>query len=193
MGLYFSLALFAALSSNLIFQFGLDLSSLGRAGNSTPGFFAFRAAVLFCSVMTVWIVVFYLAIPLTVVMGNVLILPLAVLTHGLYGNVLKRFLPPNDRPTDDGDTHSGNGLSLVASYLTLTLASTSAEAVVLAMGFSLGLLFSLLTIREIEKRSMLEAVPPSLRGSPLLLISIGFLSLIFFSAAALLLGAVGFF
>ncbi|MDR1178248.1 MAG: hypothetical protein LBK64_05425 [Spirochaetaceae bacterium] len=191
MGLYFSLALFAALSSNLVFQFGLDLASLGRAKSPAAGFFAFRALVLFCSVMTVWIVVFYLAVPLAAgFMGNVLILPLAVLTHCLYGTVLKRFFPPGD---GSGEDHTQSGLSLVASYLTLTLASSLAEAVVLALGFSLGLLFSLLTIREIEKRSTLEAVPPCLRGSPLLLISIGFLSLIFSSAAALLLGAIGFF
>ncbi|MDR1211885.1 MAG: hypothetical protein LBK40_06605 [Spirochaetaceae bacterium] len=191
MGLYFSLALFAALSSNLVFQFALDLGSLDRAGNATLGFFAFRALVLFCSVMTVWIVVFYLAIPLAAgFTGNVLILPLAVLSHCLYSTVLKRFFPPRE---SSGEDHTQSGLSLVASCLTLTLASSFAEAAVLALGFSLGLLFSLLTIREIGKRSMLEAVPPRLRGRALLLISIGFLSLIFSSAAALLLGAIGFF
>jgi electron transport complex protein RnfA len=185
---FLSLALFAALSSNLIFQFGLGLSSLGRLGSASARLFAFRASALFCSVMTVWIVVFYL--PLSMVMGNVLLLPLAVLSHGLYGNALKRFFLPKEEIQED---YAQNGLSLVASYLTLTLASSPAEALALALGFSLGLLFSFLIIREIEKRSRLEAVPPFLRGSPLLLISMGFLSLIFSSAAALILGAIGYF
>jgi electron transport complex protein RnfA len=193
MGLYLSLALFAALSSNLMLQFGLGLCSLNHIGNSTARLFAFRASALFCSVMSVWIVAFYLMTPMGLgLLGNVFLLPLTVLGHGLYSRALKRFFPPGEESVENY-TQSGNSLSLVGSYLTLTLASALAEALVLALGFSLGLLFSFLLVREIEKRSRLEAVPPCLRGSPLLLISIGFLSLIFSSASALLLGAAGFF
>ncbi|MDR0389199.1 MAG: hypothetical protein LBH73_03950 [Spirochaetaceae bacterium] len=188
---YLGLALFAALSLNLVFQFGLGLDSLGRMGNITVKIFGFRALTLFCSVMTVWIVIFYM--PLSVgFMGNVLILPLAVLSYCLYGNVLKRFFLAKE-DTEEDYTRNGNGLSLAASYLTLTLASSPIGAAALAFGFSLGLFFFSLIIRKIERRSMLEAVPPSLRGSPLSLISIGLLSLIFSSAAALLLGAFGIF
>jgi electron transport complex protein RnfA len=188
---YLSLALFAALSSNLVFQFGLGLSSLGRIGDSPARLFVLRASALFCSVVTVWTVVFYLALPLVLgFMGNVFLLPLTVLAYSLYGNVLKRFFMAGEDTEKD---YAQNGLSLVASYLTITLASSPLEAGALALGFSLGLLFSFLIIREIEKRSRLEAVPPPLRGSPLLLISIGFLSLIFSSAAALILRAIGFF
>jgi electron transport complex protein RnfA len=67
--------------------------------------------------------------------------------------------------------------------LSLHLAPGPLEALVLALGFSLGVRLSLGILREIRRRSRFEAVPPLLRGSPLALISLGLLSLIFTSVS----------
>jgi electron transport complex protein RnfA len=67
--------------------------------------------------------------------------------------------------------------------VSLHLALGPLEALVLALGFSLGLCLSLGILREIRRRSRFEAVPPLLRGGPLALISLGLLSLIFTSAS----------
>ncbi|MDR2177615.1 MAG: hypothetical protein LBP20_06175 [Treponema sp.] len=70
-----------------------------------------------------------------------------------------------------------------ALLISLHLALGPLEALVLALGFSLGLGFALGILREIHRRSRFEAVPPFLRGCPLALISLGLLSLVFTSAS----------
>jgi electron transport complex protein RnfA len=84
-----------------------------------------------------------------------------------------------------------NGLVLMALILTIHIAVSFIEAVIVCVGFSAGILFSILILIEIRKRSSTEAVPSFLRGKPLVLISMGFLSLIFTSAAAILLNVLG--
>jgi electron transport complex protein RnfA len=78
-----------------------------------------------------------------------------------------------------------NGLALAALLITLRLASSPAEALALTLGLSLGRMAAVLILREIYKRSCLETVPRILRGFPLILISMGLLSLIFSAAAVI--------
>jgi electron transport complex protein RnfA len=86
---------------------------------------------------------------------------------------------------------SCNGLALVSLFMALRLAITPAEALALTLGFSLGALLAALILREISRRSSLEATPETFRGAPLTLISMGLLSLIFASVAAILLRVLG--
>ena len=86
---------------------------------------------------------------------------------------------------------SCNGLALASLFMTLRLALKVAEALALTLGFSLGALLSAIILREIKRRSSLEAVPESLRGAPLILISMGLLSLIFSSVSAIFLRVLG--
>jgi electron transport complex protein RnfA len=78
-------------------------------------------------------------------------------------------------------------LALAALVLTLELALTISEALVLSLAFSLGVLVSFLILHAIRTRSWMEAVPYRLRGTPVLLISMGLLSLIFSAAAGFFL------
>jgi electron transport complex protein RnfA len=89
--------------------------------------------------------------------------------------------------------YSCNGLAPASLFLTLRLAVSPADALVLSLGFSLGCLTAALILREISKRSSLEAVPIAFRGAPLTLISMGLLSLIFSSVAAIFLRTLGGF
>jgi electron transport complex protein RnfA len=86
---------------------------------------------------------------------------------------------------------SCNGLALASLFISLRLALSPAEALALTLGFSLGTLLAAIILREINRRSSLEAVPKSLRGAPLTLISMGLLSLIFSSVSAILLRVLG--
>jgi electron transport complex protein RnfA len=78
-----------------------------------------------------------------------------------------------------------DGLVPVSLLITLALADTFAGAAVLALFFALGNLMAIIILNEIRRRSSLEWVPRFLRGSPLILISMGLLSLIFASAAGI--------
>jgi electron transport complex protein RnfA len=93
-----------------------------------------------------------------------------------------------------GELFSGsscNGLALASLFMTLRLALTPAEALALTLGFALGALLAALILREINRRSSLEAAPETFRGAPLTLISMGLLSLIFSSVAAIFLKVLG--
>jgi Na+-translocating ferredoxin:NAD+ oxidoreductase RnfA subunit len=78
-----------------------------------------------------------------------------------------------------------DGLASLALFLTYNLALGFAEALVLSFFFALGNLAAVLILGEIRRRSALEWTPRRLRGSPLILISAGLLSLIFSVAAGI--------
>ena len=79
-----------------------------------------------------------------------------------------------------------DGLVPAALIITSLAADTFGGAFVLALFFAVGNLLSMLILNEIRRRSTMEWVPRYLRGSPLTLISMGLLSLIFASAAGIL-------
>ncbi|GHV52496.1 hypothetical protein AGMMS49579_09870 [Spirochaetia bacterium] len=85
-----------------------------------------------------------------------------------------------------------DGLVPLALLLTLNVGVTLMEAAVLSLGFALGILLTALILREIRRRSSLEAVPPLLKGDPITLISMGLLSLIFASVAVMFFNALRF-
>ena len=78
-----------------------------------------------------------------------------------------------------------DGLVPAALVITSLAADTFAGAFVLALFFAIGNLLSMLILNEIRRRSAMELVPRYIRGSPLTLISMGLLSLIFTSAAGI--------
>jgi Na+-translocating ferredoxin:NAD+ oxidoreductase subunit A len=74
--------------------------------------------------------------------------------------------------------------SLIILFIT---AEAFTDALVIALFFVLGNLTAMLTINEIARRSSLERVPKYLRGTPLILVSMGLLSLISTFAAGIFL------
>jgi electron transport complex protein RnfA len=84
-----------------------------------------------------------------------------------------------------------DGLAGAALFITLNTASGFIEALVLSFGFVLGVLLAFLILGEIRRRSTMEWVPFFLRGNPLMLISLGLLSMIFSSAALVFFRVLG--
>jgi electron transport complex protein RnfA len=85
-----------------------------------------------------------------------------------------------------------NGAMVGASlFIFLGLAGGFAEAATLSFGFSIGAALAILIVSEIRRRSAMEAVPRYLRGGPLVLITMGLLSLICISAAVVLYAVLG--
>ena len=80
-----------------------------------------------------------------------------------------------------------DGLVPVSLLLTLALAGSFAGALIITLSFVLGNMAAMLILNEIRRRSTLEWVPRYLRGSPLILISMGLLSLISAAAAGICL------
>ncbi|MDR3171704.1 MAG: hypothetical protein LBU17_08785 [Treponema sp.] len=181
-----ALAVFSSLSLNLILQFPLVIREMEQEESVPTPFF--QGGVIFVSVLFLWVVFSYILSPLSFgFLEYVLLFPLSALVCMGLELLCTRFLPRIVPASKMFTAFSAyNGLALSSLMLTIHLAVTFAEACILSLGFALGVLLSLFLLKEIRIRSRREAVPPFLRGVPLMLISMGLLSLIFTSVAALL-------
>jgi electron transport complex protein RnfA len=84
-----------------------------------------------------------------------------------------------------------SALVTAALFVTLSIAGGLAEAIVLSFGFTSGIALALAIAGEIRRRSEMEAVPRFLRGGPLVLVTLGLLSLVFTSAALMFFEVLG--
>jgi electron transport complex protein RnfA len=180
-------------------------------GLASPGWI-----VVFATSLILWFFFTYLLIPPAFgFLESFLLLPSTLIVSTALNLVFAYFFPggkitlspgiPMMRPSfafrrliESADLSGGifsgsscNGLALISLFMTLRLALTPLEALALTLGFSLGALLAAVILREINRRSSLEAAPELFRGAPLTLISMGLLSLIFSSVSAILLRVLG--
>jgi electron transport complex protein RnfA len=181
-----ALAVFSSLSMNLFLQCGLGMGGAVRKWE-TPLLF-FQTGTVFLSVLLLWVVFAYI-LPLGF-FEYLLLFPSSALVYAGLERFLFRIILKKEIP-ETRIIGFCDGLTAASLFLTLHLASGFIEAAVLALGFALGVLLALLILNEIHRRSCMEAVPRFLRGSPLALISMGLLSLIFSSAALMFYQALG--
>jgi Na+-translocating ferredoxin:NAD+ oxidoreductase RnfA subunit len=190
-----SSALCAGLSFNLIVHFGLGIQEITEKERTPLPFL--QCGVLFIGVFLLWMLFFYVFTPfLPLLLEYFLFFPLSALLCVGLEKTAEHFFPvfsnsanaPSEKKIFKAES-AYNGLAVTALILTVRIAHSFAEAFITALCFPLGVILSILILNEIQKRASIEAVPPFLRGKPLRLISIGFLSLIFASTAAILLSA----
>jgi Na+-translocating ferredoxin:NAD+ oxidoreductase RnfA subunit len=190
---FFILILFSSCSANLVFQYGLGLKGLSRRpGGDGKSFPWYRVLFLFISVLSLWIFyTLFLSLFSLGIFAYIILFPLSAILPRAVEKVLGR---PFHLSGEKGQAYrpldAYEGFCPAASLLTLHLASSFAEALALALGFSLGILFSLVLIREVGRRSSMEQVNRFLRGNALTLVSLGLASLILSAASVILIGAL---
>jgi electron transport complex protein RnfA len=172
----------AGLSWNLLLQFGLGMAG-GLKKNSLP---VLQLLCLFLSVLALFTVFFSLsALANLGFFEYILYYPLSCLSCLGLETVFSPLLPKKIGEKTFNCLSAYDGLAVAALFLTRHLAETLAEGLFLSFHFSLGVLIGLVILAEIRRRSSVEKVPRFLRGKPLLLISMGFLSLVFTAAAGI--------
>ena len=189
-----ALAVFSGLSLNLLLSFALGAA--GVAGDALPKgetkrqLPLFQLCLLFVSVIFLW--VFFTFIIPSPWMGFTvyfLFFPLSALVCIALEFCVERLFSKAEAPFRVKKVFSAltayEGLVPVSLIITFTLAGSFSGAVVLALFFAIGNLAAILILNEIRRRSTLEWVPRHLRGSPLILISMGLLALISASAAGI--------
>ena len=208
-----ALAVFSGLSLNLLLSFAIGAA--GIAGDVFPKAETkrqlplFQLVLLFIAVLFLWMFfsfmlpphwmgfsVYFLFFPLSalVCMG------LESFTERLFS---RRGNTDAPRGRNDASVSTGaqyrryrikkvfsaltayDGLVPASLIITFTLAGSFAGAFVLSFFFALGNLAAILILNEIRRRSNLEWVPRHLRGSPLILISMGLLALVSAFAAGI--------
>jgi electron transport complex protein RnfA len=191
------LGISSGLSLNLILQFGLGIQHIGLDDENRVRSYELpvvQGGILFLAVPLLWFFFVYMVGPLSLgFLEYMLLFPLSVLVcRGLEGAVDYFF--PRALPAVKAFTplSAYNGLVPAALMMSLCLASSLAEVVILSLGFCGGLLLAILILKEIQRGSSLEAVPEFLRGLPLMLISMGLLSLIFSAIGVALINFLRF-
>jgi electron transport complex protein RnfA len=182
------LAVFAGLSFNMILHFALGASGIApdRPGTEKILPSAVQMGILFLSVLLLWMFFYILPSFPGGFPEYFLFFPLSALgCMGLEKGIFRLF----PKAAGEGRLFSAytayDGLASLALFLTYKLAPGPAEALVLSFFFALGNLTAVVILGEIRRKAVLEWTPRRLRGSPLILISMGLLSLIFIFAAGI--------
>jgi electron transport complex protein RnfA len=188
------LAIFSSFSINLILQFGLSMGIAMRPQRYKLPFI--KTAFFFATALVLWLAFSKMLISRSMgLLGYVMCFPAASL---VYTGIKKIVFSIARKDEDDKGTGEDglfgshdDALAAASLFITLNLSGNFIEAVFLSAGFAAGFLLAVFILREIQYRSEMEAVPQFLRGSPLAVISMGLLSLIFGSAALLFFRAIG--
>jgi electron transport complex protein RnfA len=192
------LAIFSGLSLNLLLQF-----ALGTAGAaSDTGYYKANAkrelpfiqfCILFVSMIFLWIFFKYLMPSFWRGFAEFfLFFPLSALVCMGLEHSVERIMPrvfskwKGMRKNFSAIT-AYDGLVPASLIIAFIAADAFTDVLVIALFFVLGNLTAMMTLNEIARRSSLERVPKFLRGTPLILVSMGLLSLISTFAAGIFL------
>jgi electron transport complex protein RnfA len=187
------LAVFSGLSLNLLLQFALGTAGTAadtehKSKSELP---LIQFCIFFVSTTVLWVFFRYLLPGFWRGFAEYfLFFPLsAIACMGL--ELFAERVPPRFFPKFKGLKKSFSAITaydgLVPASLIITFiaAETFADVLVIALFFALGNLAAMVTLNEIGRRSAFEFVPKYLRGTPLIIISMGLLSLISVIAAGI--------
>jgi len=192
------LAVFSGLSLNLLLQLALGTVAVIREDDSAPETNEIplvQMGILFLSVIFLW-VLFRLVLPDFVRGFSEIFLyfPFSALVCAgfelLFDKLFPRFFPLSfpkfvGKKKVFSAVTAYEGLVPASLMITSIVAGSFVDSLVMALSFTLGNLMAMLIINEIRRRSTLEWIPKYLRGSPLILITMGLLSLVFAAAAGI--------
>jgi electron transport complex protein RnfA len=188
-----ALAVFSGFSFNLLIH-GIGMQDFNREPYRPFRFVFFQCASQFVSLAALWCLFAYILTPLSIgFFEYFLLFPLTASAGRFWEFLFARLFSREDsgeRLFSMISVH--NGFVTISLLATLRLASAFSEAMVLALGFSLGFLAAVFILRAILGRFSGETMPRLLRGAPLLVISIGLLALIFSSLSSVFLRLLRF-
>jgi len=189
------LAVFSGLSLNLLLQFALGTAGAaadtGYKKNAKRELPLIQFCILFISMISLWIFFkYFLSAFWRGFSEFFLFFPLSALVCMGLERLIERILPQifskfkGMRKSYSAIT-AYDGLVPAALIITFIAAETFTDVLAIALFFVLGNLTAMLTLNEIARKSSLERVPKFLRGTPLILVSMGLLSLISTFAAGI--------
>jgi len=192
------LFIYSAFTINLLLQCGLGIK---EAIEASPGCDEWsqpldlstliKSVIVFLSIILLWF--FFSRVLYSILPGvylYVLLFPVSFISYDAMEYVIFRYVVKKENQNERMINFYG-GITAVAAFLCINIAKNFLETIVLSLGFTAGIFFVKLIIREIRRRAALEAVPLFLRGKPLVLITMGMLSLIFTTASLLLFRMIG--
>jgi len=185
------MVIFSAFSMNLVLQCGLGIKGVAEAEIPGRRLTLIKLGIIFVSVILLWVL--FSVIISSVISGiyiYVLIFPVGYIVYDGLEFLLFRYVIKRDTKSENSVSFPG-GITAAAVFICVNIANSFVEAAALSFGFTSGTFLVFLILCEIRRRADLEAVPRFLRGKPLVLISMGMLSLVFSTASLLLFRMIG--
>jgi len=185
------LFIFSGFSINLILQCGLGIKGAAESRNPLGASTLVKIGIIFLSIIFLWL--FFSKLVYSIIQGvfiYVLLFPVSSIVYDALEYLIFRYLFKKD-PKSESFVSFPGGITAVCVFICVNIAGSFLEALVLSFGFTAGMLLVYLVIMEVRRRASLEAVPSFLRGKPLVLITIGLLSLVMSFISILLFRMVG--
>jgi len=177
--------IFSAFTINLSLQCALGVKGISESKNPGSKTILIKLGIIFFSVILLWFL-FFKIIP-SIMQGvfiYVILFPVSFMVYDGLECLIFHYLLKKDAHSELSITFPG-GITAAAVFICVNIADNFSKVLALSFGFVLGIYLVFIIIGEIRQRAALEKVPQSLRGKPIVLISMGMLSLIF-SAVSLL-------
>jgi electron transport complex protein RnfA len=181
------LVIFSAFNMNLALQCALGIKGASESRNCSSKSTFVNLCVIFFAVIILWS--FFTVMSFLVIEGifiYILIFPVSFIAYEGIQYLFLKYLTKNDIGNESFVCFPG-GITAAAVFVCFNIANNFLETVMLSFGFTSGIMIVFLIIREIRRRAALEAIPQYLGGNPLILISMGLLSLVFSTASLLVL------
>jgi len=185
------LIILSAFSMNLTLQCALGIK--GAAESKDPGHFSnfLKLGIILFSVILLWAFFFKLLHSMfSGVYIYILIFPVSYIVYEALEHLFFYQLLKKRKVTECSISFPG-GITAAAVFICVNIADNFLHAALLSFGFAAGICLVLIITGEIRRRAALEAVPLFLRGKPLVLISMGMLSMVFSVSALLLFRMIG--
>jgi len=185
------LIILSAFSMNLTLQCALGIK--GAAESRSPGNLStfLKLVIIFLCVVMLWAFFFkvihsmFSGMFIYVLMFPVSFIVYEALEYLFFNQLLK------ERLGNECSVSFPGGITVAAVFICVNIAEDLTQAALLSFGFAAGIYLVLIITGEIRRRAALEAVPLFLRGKPLVLISMGMLSLVFSVSALLVFRMIG--
>jgi electron transport complex protein RnfA len=147
--------------------------------------------IIFISIVLLWILFArIISAILSGVYVYVLLFPVSFIIYDAIEHLVFHKVFKVDAQKQNSITFPG-GITAAAVFICMNISNNFFDTLLLSLGFALGFFLVFLIIGEIRRRAALEKVPQFLRGKPLVLVSMGLLSLIFSVSSLLLFGMIG--
>ena len=187
-GIHFILLIiFSAFTMNLTLQCALGIRGAAASKVYNNFYTMVKLGIILVTIILQWVLFSKLVSPL--ISGffiYVLLFPVSYIVYeGLEYLVFWKIFKKD--PKEECFISFPGGITAAAVFICLNMAINFFEVILLSFGFTAGIFFVGLIIREVRRRAALEAVPKFLQGKPLVIITMGLLSLVFSAASLMIL------
>jgi len=181
------LIIFSAFTMNLTLQCALGIRGVAESKVYNRLSSMVKLGIILISIVVMWIL--FSKVISVLISGffiYVLLFPVSYIAYESFEYLVFRQILKKD-PKEECFVSFPGGITAAAVFICLNMAINFFEAILLSFGFTAGIFFVCVIIREIRRRAALEAVPKFLRGKPLAIIAMGLLSLVFSAASLMIL------